>query len=224
MPRVLIVDDEPTIVMVVRDELVFEGMEVQAAVDGPSGLLMAREWRPDVLLLDLMLPGINGFDICRSIRRELPETWIIVVTARGLEVDRITGFEAGADDYVVKPFSLREVISRIRVGLRRRTDRTHLQTYRFGDLVIDLPARRVTSAGTSIQLTRKEFEILILLAKRRCEVVARNEICDAIWGPEVFVTPRVIDSHIAALRRKIGSEAVEQGHIKSVRGVGYMLE
>src|SRR5438067_1237746 len=120
MSRVLIVDDEPAIVMTVRDELTFEGMEVSSATDGPAGLRAALESRPDVVLLDLMLPGMNGFEICRKLRPELPQTWIILLTARGQEVDRVTGFEAGADDYVVKPFSLRELVARVRVGLRRR--------------------------------------------------------------------------------------------------------
>ena len=128
--RILVVDDEPSIVLAVRDEMAFEGFEVDSAADGPSGLRRARESRPDVLLVDLMLPGLNGFEICRQLRADLPDLWIIVLTARGQEVDRVTGFEAGADDYIVKPFSLRELVARVKVGLRRRKgampDRTTL--------------------------------------------------------------------------------------------------
>jgi DNA-binding response OmpR family regulator len=115
-----VVDDDPSILLAVEDEMTFEGFEVASASDGPSGLRKAREWRPDVLLLDLMLPGLNGFEICRQLRADLPELWIILMTARGKEVDRVTGFEAGADDYIVKPFSLRELVGRVKVGLRRR--------------------------------------------------------------------------------------------------------
>src|SRR5215213_823451 len=123
MPRVLIADDEPAIVMAVRDELVFEGYEVHAAASGPDAVAMARTVHPDVLLLDLMLPGTNGFEVCRTLRPERPDLWIIMLTVRGQEADRVTGFEAGADDYVTKPFSLRELVGRIKVGLRRANGR-----------------------------------------------------------------------------------------------------
>ena len=224
MPRVLIVDDEPAIVMTVRDELEFEGLEVASAGDGPTGLKAALDLRPDVLLLDLMLPGMNGFDICRRLRPELPDTWIILLTARGQEVDRVTGFEAGADDYVVKPFSLRELVARVRVGLRRRTAGRPHAVQTFGDVQIDVRARAVTKAGRSVPVTRKEFEILALLAHRPSEVIARDEFCDLIWGADVYVTQRVIDTHIASLRKKIESDPNNPQHILSVRGVGYKLE
>ena len=224
MSRVLIVDDEPAIVLAVRDELVFEGLEVESASDGPSGLQVALQWRPEALLLDLMLPGMNGFDVCRRLRPELPNLWIILLTARGQEVDRVTGFEAGADDYVVKPFSLSELVARVRVGLRRRTRPANRRTYMFGDIEIDVAARTVSKAGHNVPLTRKEFEILVLLAQRQGEVVPRDEFCDLIWGPEVFVTQRVIDTHIASLRKKIDNGGSGPEHILSVHGVGYKLE
>ncbi|HSB16290.1 MAG TPA: response regulator transcription factor [Bryobacteraceae bacterium] len=223
MSRVLIVDDEPAIVIPVRDELAFEGLEVACAEDGPSGLKAALEMRPDVLLLDVMLPGMNGFDICRKLRPELPEMWIILLTVRGQEVDRVTGFEAGADDYVVKPFSLRELMARVRVGLRRKTPANHQRVYKFGDVEIDLRSRTVKRTGRDVPVTRKEFEILALLARRPGEVIPRDEFCDLIWGPDVFVTQRVIDTHIASLRKKIEPEPDEPQHIFSVRGVGYKL-
>lgn len=224
MSRILIVDDEPSIVMAIRDELLFEGLEVDSAVDGPSGLETALRWRPDVLLLDLMLPGMNGFDICRKLRPEIPQLWIILLTARGQEVDRVSGFEAGADDYVVKPFSLRELVARVRVGLRRRTGATHQRAYKFGDLEIDVAARKVSKAARQVSLTRKEFELLALLAQRRGEVIPREELYDLIWGSEVFVTQRVIDTHVASLRKKIGDGDNARAHIQTVHGVGYKLE
>ncbi len=223
MSRVLIVDDEPAIAIPVRDELVFEGLEVACAEDGPSGLKAALEMRPDVLLLDVMLPGMNGFDICRKLRPELPEMWVILLTVRGQEVDRVTGFEAGADDYVVKPFSLRELMARVRVGLRRKTPVNHQRVYRFGDIEMDLRSRTVKRTGRDVPVTRKEFEILALLARRPGEVIPRDEFCDLIWGPDVFVTQRVIDTHIASLRKKIEPEPDNPQHIFSVRGVGYKL-
>jgi DNA-binding response OmpR family regulator len=199
-------------------------MDVDSAEDGLAGIDIARRSRPDVILLDLMLPGVNGFDVCRRLRPELPNTWIILITARGQEVDRITGFEAGADDYVVKPFSLRELVARIRVGLRRRTGNDRRALDVFGDIEIDLRGRRVLRNGMEIPLTRKEFEILALLSRRRGEVVPRDEFCDLIWGPEVYVTQRVIDTHIAALRKKIEPDPNDPRHIVSVRGIGYKLE
>jgi DNA-binding response OmpR family regulator len=142
---------------------------------------------------------------------------------RGQEVDRVTGFEAGADDYVVKPFSLRELMARVRVGLRRKTPVNHQRVYRFGDIEMDLRSRTVKRTGRDVPVTRKEFEILALLARRPGEVIPRDEFCDLIWGPDVFVTQRVIDTHIASLRKKIEPEPDNPQHIFSVRGVGYKL-
>ena len=150
--RILIADDEPAIVMAVRDELLFEGFEVESVGDGPTALEKAREVRPDVVLLDLMLPGMNGFDVCRRLRPERPDLWIIMLTVRGQEADRVTGFEVGADDYVTKPFSLRELVGRIKVGLRRANGRGPVSTggtYAFGDVELDIRSRRVLKARCS---------------------------------------------------------------------------
>ncbi len=222
-PRILVVDDEPSIILAVKDEMAFEGFEVDSAADGPSGLRRARESRPDVLLVDLMLPGMNGFEICRRLRAELPDLWIIVLTARGQEVDRVTGFEAGADDYIVKPFSLRELVARVKVGLRRRKGAMPTVPRSFGDIVIDARTRRVTKGGSEVTLTRREFDILEFLARHPGEVIARDKFCDNLWGEAVFVTERVIDTHIASLRRKIEKDPANPRHILSIRGVGYKL-
>jgi two-component system, OmpR family, alkaline phosphatase synthesis response regulator PhoP len=222
-PRILIVDDEPSIILAVKDEMCFEGLEVDSAADGPSGLRKAQEWRPDVLLLDLMLPGLNGFEICRRLRVHLPDLWIIVLTARGKEVDRVTGFEAGADDYLVKPFSLRELVARVKVGLRRRKSPSREPLPAFGNIVIDPRARRVMRDGVEVTLTRKEFDLLVFLAGRPGEVIPRDEFCNQLWGDDVYVTERVIDTHIASLRRKIETDPANPRHILSVRGVGYKL-
>jgi len=221
--RILVVDDEPSIILAVKDELSFEGFEVESAADGTGGLQKAREYRPDVLLLDLMLPGSSGFEICRQLRADLPDLWIILLTARGKEVDRVTGFEAGADDYIVKPFSLRELVARVKVGLRRRKSPSTGPLQSFGDVVIDPRARRVTKGGADVSLTRKEFDLLEFLARRPGEVIPRDEFCNQLWGEEVYVTERVVDTHIGSLRRKIEDDPANPRHIVSVRGVGYKL-
>ena len=220
-PRILIADDEPSIVMAVQDELVFEGYEAYSASDGPGALAKARELRPDVLLLDLMLPGLNGYDVCRQLRPERPDLWIIMLTVRGQEADRVTGFEAGADDYVTKPFSLRELVGRIKVGLRRANGKEPAPSYAFGDITVDLRAHKIVRNGAEVQLTRKEFEILEMLLRRTGEVVTRDEFLTALWGEDVYVTHRTVDTHLAALRRKLEPDANNPIYFLGVRGIGY---
>lgn len=224
MARILIVDDEPSIVMAVRDELDFEGFEVYSATDGLEAIKRARELRPDVLLLDLMLPGLNGFEICRRLRSEMPEMWIIMLTVRGQEVDRVMGLELGADDYVTKPFSLRELVARVKVGLRRQAGRRASPSHRLGNIEIDLLSHHVVKNGTGLSLTRKEFEILELFLTRPGEVITRDEFLNKLWGEDVYVTHRVIDTHMAALRKKLEDDPNNPKHILSVRGVGYRLD
>jgi two-component system alkaline phosphatase synthesis response regulator PhoP len=224
MHRVLIADDEPAIVMPVRDELQFEGFDVQAAGTGPDAIAVARAWKPHVLLLDLMLPGQNGFEVCRTLRPERPDLWVIILTVRSLEVDRVTGFEVGADDYVTKPFSLRELVGRIRVGVRRAGDRPTSRRVTFGDVDVDLGARRVVRAGRVVELTPKEFDILALLLRRAGVVVSRDEFLDEVWGRDIHVTHRTVDTHMSALRRKLETDPDAPTHIVGVRGVGYRFE
>jgi len=224
MARILIVDDEPSIVMAVRDELLFEGFAVESAVDGPEAIKRAHELRPDVLLLDLMLPGLNGFEVCRQLRSEMPEMWIIMLTVRGQEVDRVMGLELGADDYVTKPFSLRELVARIKVGLRRQTGRRKSPLHRLGNIEIDLPSHRVTKNGAELSLTKKEYEMLELFLSRPGEVITRDEFLNQLWGEDVYVTHRVIDTHMASLRKKLEDDPNNPEHILSVRGVGYRLD
>jgi DNA-binding response OmpR family regulator len=187
MQRVLIADDEPAIVMPVRDELQFEGFDVKAAGTGPDAIALARSWKPHVLLLDLMLPGQNGFEVCRTLRPERPDLWVIILTVRSLEVDRVTGFEVGADDYVTKPFSLRELVGRVRVGVRRAAagGRPAARHVTFGEVDVDLGARRVLRSGRAVDLTPKEFDILALLLQRAGVVVSRDEFLDEVWGRDM---------------------------------------
>jgi two-component system alkaline phosphatase synthesis response regulator PhoP len=222
--RILIVDDEPSIVLALGDELIFEGFDVESAADGPTALEKAREFRPDVMLLDLALPGLNGFEVCRQIRPLMPDLWIIIVSVRGDEVDRVMGLELGADDYVTKPFSLREIIARVKVGLRRQKGWVSHPIQRFGDVEIDLPSHRVTKNGKDVPLTRTEFKIIELLAERVGEVITRDQFLDAIWGEDFSITPRVIDTHVASLRKKLEDDSNHPKHILNVRGVGYKLE
>jgi DNA-binding response OmpR family regulator len=224
MACVLIADDERSIVMAIRDELEFEGFAVETAETGPGALAAARVCRPDVLVLDLMLPGLNGFEVCRTLRPERPDLWIIMLTVRGHEADRVTGFESGADDYVTKPFSLRELVGRIRVGLRRTALPPSTDRVAFGDIEVDLPGRRVVQAGRTIDLTPKEFDILALLVRRPGVVVSRDEFLDRIWGEDVHVTHRTIDTHMSALRRKIEADPDAPVFIVGVRGIGYRFE
>ena len=223
MARILVVDDEPSIVLAVKDELIFEGYEVDSATDGHEALAKARALRPDVLLLDLMLPGLNGFEICRQLRPEMPDMWVIIFTVRGQEADRITGFETGADDYVTKPFSLRELVARVKVGLRRQRGNRAQQLSAFGEIELDRQAYRVTKRGAEVALTRKEFEILELLARRLGEVITRDDFLDQLWGEDVYITHRVIDTHVAALRKKIEDDPNNPKYVLSVRGIGYKL-
>ena len=223
MARVLVADDEPAIVMTVCDELKFEGFEVESATTGPGTIETVKSFRPEVLLLDLMMPGMNGFEVCRTLRLTQTDLWIVILTVRGQEADRITGFQAGADDYVTKPFSLRELVGRVRVGLRRATGRTATRLEAFGNIRVDLAARQVTKAGQVVELTPKEFEILALLLKRSGEVITRDEFLDSIWGRDVHVTHRTVDTHVAALRRKIEAVPETPSHLVGVRGVGYRL-
>jgi DNA-binding response OmpR family regulator len=185
---------------------------------------LARTVRPDVLLLDLMLPGTNGFEVCRTLRPERPELWIIMLTVRGQEADRVTGFEAGADDYVTKPFSLRELVGRIKVGLRRANGRAPTRRQTFGAIEVDLAAHRVFRAGESVELTPKEFEILALLIRRAGEAITRDEFLDAVWGRDVHVTHRTVDSHVSSLRRKLEDDSDRPMHIVGVRNVGYRFD
>lgn len=224
MARVLIVEDEPSIVMAIRDEMSFEGFDIESASDGRIAIEKAREFQPDVLLLDLMLPGMNGFEVCRRLRPEMPDLWIIMLTARGQEVDRVLGLELGADDYVTKPFSLRELVARVKVGLRHKGGARARVTCKFGNIEIDPQSRRVVKNGAEVQLTRKEFDMLELLFERAGQVITRDEFLDKVWGEEVYVTHRAIDTHIAALRKKLEDDPNNPSHILSVRGLGYKLD
>jgi len=212
--RILLVDDEPPIVELVRGYLEREGYAVSAAEDGPSGLELARTERPDVVVLDVMLPGLDGFEVLRQLRI-FSDAYVLMLTARADEVDRVVGLSIGADDYLAKPFSPRELVARIKALLRR--PRVALASGPR-NLVVELARRTVAVRGEPVTLTATEFDILAALTREPGVVVTRADLLDRVWGPGFAGDDHLVDVHVANLRRKIGD-----GLIETVRGVGYRL-
>jgi two-component system alkaline phosphatase synthesis response regulator PhoP len=215
------VDDEPEIVRGLEDNLRFEGYDTSAAFDGEEGLRRACTEAPDLILLDVMMPKRSGADVCRELRRRGVDVPVIMLTARGEEPDRVRGLELGADDYVTKPFSLRELLARVRAVLRRPGPRRKFETFVFGDARIDLRARRVFKAGMELHLTRKEFDLLVYLVEHRGDVVTRDRLLDEVWGYERFPTTRTVDTHVLRLRRKLERDPDRPVWIETVHGQGY---
>jgi len=191
------------------------------AQDGLAGLEAIQRSSPQLIVLDLMLPGKNGFQICKEIRDRGLNTPIIMLTARSQETDKVRGLELGADDYVTKPFSLAELVARIRAVLRRYENDSHRDIYRMGQLTLDMTRHGVSKGGMPVQLTDKEFQILAVLMKKPGVVVTRDEFLNTGWGEDVYVTPRTVDTHISALRKKIEEDPEKPVYILSVRNVGY---
>jgi DNA-binding response OmpR family regulator len=217
---VLVVDDEPLIVEMLTMGLNYEGFKVSVATDGLEALERAREVKPDLIVLDVMLPGIDGIEVCRRLRSQ-SDAGILMLTARGELEDRVQGLDSGADDYLVKPFTFKELMARARAILRRRG--INLQkALRLGDLVLDRQTRRVTRSGRLIELTPREFEMLELFLTHPRQVFTRDVILNRVWGYDYLGDTNVIDVHIRHLREKLGDE--NRSLIRSVRGVGYGLE
>ena len=225
--RILVIEDEPSLSMAIRDELEFEGFEVSVVEDGLQGLDRILTNAPDLVVLDLMLPGKSGFEICREVRGRGMDTPIIMLTARAQEVDRVRGLELGADDYVIKPFSLAELVARIRAVLRRSqgANRTEgaPEILQVGELRLDVRKQEAFVGRKQIELTHKEFQLLEFLLRHPGEVISRDEFLTRLWGEEVYVTPRNVDTHMASLRKKIEDDADRPRYILSVRGAGYKL-
>ncbi len=227
MKRVLIIEDDRDIVELVRYNLANEGFQVSAAADGSAGLAAVKKSPPDVLLLDLMLPKLSGLEICKEIRRDaaLNRLPILMLTARGDEADRVVGLEMGADDYVTKPFSPRELVARVKALLRRaEPPEEAARPIAAGRLEIDPSAYRVSRAGKPVTLSTLEFRLLYYLASRPNRVFTRDQLLDAVWGTERFVTPRSVDVYIRRLREKIEADPENPAHLKTVRGAGYLFE
>ena len=221
MPRILIVDDEPAIVRGLEDNLRFEGYETLAASSGEQGLARALGEVPDLILLDVTMPGRSGWDVCRELRQRGLDVPIIMLTARGEEADRVRGLELGADDYVTKPFSLRELLARVRAVLRRPGPRRKFEELAFGDVRVHRRGRRVTRAGREVRLTRKEYDLLVYLAGHQGDVVTRERLLDEVWGYERFPTTRTVDTHVLRLRRKLEADPDRPRFIHTVHGQGY---
>jgi len=220
---ILVVEDEEAIAEAVRARLVSEGYGVEVVHDGPQALTAARAHRPDLVVLDLMLPGMDGLEVCREIQKD---DWVpvLMLTARTEEADKIAGFAVGADDYLTKPFSLRELAARVK-AIIRRIERMQRVTptdpeIRF-DLTIDPARRQVMRGSEEIALTPLEFEILLTLARSPGVVMNRDQPMDRVWGYRDYAGGRVVDSHVARIRRKLGDEAAEPKYIRTVHGVGY---
>ena len=222
-PHALVVDDEPPLVRLVCAYLEGEGFAVSTAADGEEAIRLAQERRPDVVVLDLMLPGIDGIEVCRRIRT-FSDAYIVMLTARAEETDKIVGLSTGADDYVTKPFSPRELVARIRAMLRRpRAGEEAPGSRRLGDLVIDPVAREVTRDGQPVSLTRLEFDLLDALSEQPRVAFSRRHLLERVWGPNWFGDEHVVDVHVANLRRKLGDDPSDPRYVTTLRGVGYRL-
>ena len=222
MSTVLAVEDDPAILRGLSDNLRFEGYEVITASDGETGYKLQAERRPDLILLDLMLPRMSGLEFCRKLRAEGIQTPILMLTARSEEPDRVLGLDLGADDYVTKPFSVRELMARIRALLRRSQPQAGLpDELSFGEIAIDFRRYEVRRSGKVLEMTRKEFAILRFLASRTGEVVSREDLLNEVWGYESYPTSRTVDNHVVGLRAKLERDSSQPEHIKTVHGVGY---
>jgi len=222
MSRVLVVEDDAAILRGLKDNLDAESYEVLTAMDGQSAYRMIVEEKPDLVILDLMLPKLGGYEVCRKVRAEGVNTPIIMLTARGDEADRVLGLDLGADDYVTKPFSVRELLARVRALLRRAYPPNDLpDELRFYDVVVDFKRYAASKGDRKLELTPKEFGVLRYLAARSAEVVRRDELLDEVWGYDTDVTTRTVDNHVASLRAKIEDQASEPRFLITVHGVGY---
>ncbi len=227
MKKILVIEDDRDIVELVRYNLEKEGFHVTASGDGSTGLAQLHKSPPDLLVLDLMLPKLPGLEVCKEVRRDaaLNRLPILMLTARGEEADRVVGLELGADDYVTKPFSPRELVARVKALLRRVEPAAAGEKFiEIGPLRIDPAAYRVTRAGKPVALSTLEFRLLYFLAARPNKVFSRDQLLDAVWGTERFVTPRSVDVYVRRLREKIEADPQHPAHVKTVRGAGYLFE
>jgi len=226
-PRhILVVEDEADLVELISYNLRKEGFNVDSAMDGETALSKIKKGRYDLVVLDLMLPGIQGMELCRILRSD-PKTEtlpIIMLTAKGEEVDKILGLEMGADDYITKPFSPRELVARVKAVLRRSFEKPSVENVlKAGELVIDKERYTVTIKGKPVKLSAKEFKLLLFLAERKGKVFNRERLLDAVWSDESFVEPRTVDVHIRRLRSQIEEDPAHPGYIKTLRGIGYFF-
>ena len=222
MAKVLIIEDEPNMVLGLKDSCEYEGYEVAVARNGKEGLEKATTEKPDIILLDVMLPLMSGIDVCRTLRTRGIETPILMLTARSQEIDKVIGLEVGADDYVTKPFSIKELLARIRAHLRRAAKEVvELESFTFGDVELNFKKYVARKGGRALDLSAREFEILRYLIKRRGQIVTRDQLLDEVWGYDSNPITRTVDNHIARLRQKIETNPSEPQHIITVHRLGY---
>jgi len=229
MARILVVEDNLTLAEGIAYNLRHERHEARIAEDGRAGLDAVREWSPDLVILDLTLPELDGYQVLSAIRRDRNAVPVIILTARGEEADKVRGFRLDADQYVTKPFGVLELLERVGALLRRSASRagaagTHAEVLRFGDVAVDVAARTVTRAGRPVTLSPKAFDLLLALVRREGAVATRVELLTEVWGYGAFVLSRTVDSHVAELRRKLEADAAEPRHVLTVWKAGYRFE
>ena len=228
MPRILVVEDNTDLAYGLRNNLEIEGYEVEVEEDGQKGLARARAMKPDLVILDLMLPGLDGYRVLRRLREDGLAMPVLILTDRGAEADKVTGFRLGADDYVTKPFGLLELMARVAALMRRAGvsgDSTAApEPERFGDIEVDSSTRTVRRRGEPVALTPMEFDLLVALLRRGGTIASRVELLKEVWGHSAAVVTRTVDTHVAELRRKIEDNPAKPRHILTVRKIGYRLE
>lgn len=227
MKRILIIEDDISILKGLKDVLMFKSYDVLTATDGESGYKMASEKSPDLIILDIMLPKMDGFTLCKKLRDEGNMTPVLMLTARGEEPDKVQGLDFGADDYVTKPFSLPELLARVRALLRRKpgdeTEKKPTDSIKLGNILLDFKKYEALKEGQPLSLTPKEFGILRCLATHAGDVVTRDELLDEVWGYDKYPTTRTVDNHLAQLRSKIEEDPSDPQYLVTVHGVGYKL-
>ena len=222
MKTILIIEDDVIILRGLKDNLEFEGYRVLTETNGKIGLKLAMDKKVDLLLLDIMLPGLNGYEICRKVRNAKPELPIIMLTARGSEMDKVSGLDTGADDYITKPFSLPELLARIRAAFRRTIDDTNThENYSFGNIRLDFKKFQAFSGNKEISLSAKEFAIMEYFINHEGKAIHRHDLLNEVWGYEAMPTTRTVDNFILDLRKKLEEYPSKPKYILSVRGVGY---
>ena len=223
MPRILVVEDEPAIALALEDDLTLEGHQVEVVGDGETAVRAARGQTFDLILLDVMLPKKDGFEVCRELRRTGVRTPILMLTARTQEAEKVMGLDLGADDYLTKPYGRHELRARVRALLRRATPET-AEVCRFGDVEMDFGRAEVRRAGETLDLTPLEFKLMAAFVRRRGRVLSRQQLLDAAWGSDLAITERVVDNQVVNLRRKIEPDPANPRYIASVRGMGYRFD
>ncbi|OGU26829.1 MAG: DNA-binding response regulator [Ignavibacteria bacterium GWA2_54_16] len=225
MKRILIVEDDKAILRGLVDSLKAEHFEIETSSDGEEGLGFAKRRKFDLIILDVMLPGMNGFEICKQLRTEKVKTPILMLTGKGDEIDKVMGLELGADDYVTKPFSIKELIARVRALLRRQAEiHSSLNEASFGDVYIDFKKQEATRGKKSVDLTSKEFQLLKYFVEREGEVISRNQLLDSVWGYDALPTTRTVDNYILSLRKKIEKNPAKPRHLLTVHTAGYKFQ